>query len=61
MNQEKLWKFAKGAGIAIVGAVAAYVSSAVVPDLEAAGLATIAALASMVANGVKLWLSKVEK
>ena len=52
-------KFARGTGLAALGAVAAYVSSVVIPDLEAAGLATIAMVVSSLANLVKLMVTKV--
>lgn len=58
MNQIKWVKFAKGAAIAAAGAVLAYGSSVVIPDLEAAGLATIAMVASSLVNLAKLALSK---
>lgn len=60
MDKVKWIKFAKGAAIAAAGAVLAYGSSVVVPDLEAAGLATIAMVASSLVNLAKLALSKVD-
>jgi len=57
----KLVKFARGAAIAAAGAVLAYLSGTVIPDLEVSGTgATVVALLSMGVNGLKLVLSKLD-
>ena len=58
MDKTKWIKFAKGAAIAAAGAVLAYVSSTVIPDLQAGGAVTLAAVLAMGVNLIKLLLSK---
>lgn len=60
MSSVKWKKFARGAGIAAAGAVLAYMSSVIIPDLEAAGLVTISMIASSVVNLAKLAMSRVD-
>lgn len=60
MNQEKIKKWLRGAAIAAGGAVLGYLSSVVMPSLEASGATIIAMLASAAINAAKLYFQKLE-
>ena len=61
MSKEKILKFVRGAAIAAAGAVLAYVSGEVIPDLEVSGVgATTVAIVSMAVNGIKLIFQKID-
>lgn len=61
MSKAKWLKIAKGAAISAVGAVLAYVSGTVIPDLEVSGAsAAIVAVLSAAVNVAKVILQKVD-
>lgn len=60
MNKQKTIKFLKGAGIAAAGAVLAYTTQVIIPDLQGAGLVTVAAIGSMIVNFGRLLLAKID-